>query len=82
MKSWLKNELCWKVNSGVNLETKHVMRLFFFDANVGKTAMIVNYDKGKKVVRFSWTFRIKKITLTGQGKFVADEMLLLFTQLQ
>lgn len=43
------------MNSGVNLKTKHVMTLFFFDATVEKTVMIsiVNYGKDKKVVKVS-----------------------------
>lgn len=43
------------MNSGVNLETKHVMTLFFFDAAVEETVVIsiVDYGKDKKVVKLS-----------------------------
>lgn len=67
IKEW--SELHWNVNSGVNLKTKHVMTLFFFDATVEKTVMIsiVNYGKDKKVVKVSWTFTIEQIRLTAQA---------------
>lgn len=59
---------------------------FFFDATVEKTAVIsiitiVNYGKDM-VVKVSWPFKITQIRQLVQSKFVADEMLLLFIQLQ
>lgn len=56
------------MNSGVNLETKHVVMLYFFDATVEETVMIsiVNYCKGKKAVKVKETFTIEQIRLTAQ----------------
>lgn len=73
------------MNWVVSLEPKRVMT-FFFDATVEKTAVIsiitiVNYGKDM-VVKVSWPFKIKQIRQLVQSKFVADEMLLLFIQLQ